>query len=133
MTTSTETITSRRPTGDGWTFMGFLRPPPVYELVTAWSHRTGINVVSSVPRTEAGPEWHISVTFRGGRASREQVRAALAAFDMRDAEEDNHVPHGKARNFWLPVNRDARGKHCKCKDESPLFTEGEYQWTDPRK
>jgi hypothetical protein len=121
--------TSRRPSGGDWKFVDLV-PSSNGEIAAAWLHRTGVGVLSALEKTDTGDlEWHVSVSYRGKVATGEQVRFALAAFDMISAEEDNHVPHGYVRNFWLPVNPERRGAPCKCKDESPLFVEGEYAYT----
>lgn len=81
-----------------------------------------LRVLSSVDwvgETEGGNGWeyHVSVsrrtkTFRQRVASDDVVKMALEAFGMTEAREDNHVPNGVVRNFWLPV--DGRPPHCDC-------------------
>jgi len=118
---------SKHPKTGDWVFDVMVRFPQGH-LGARWVHRTGIMVLSSVDDVrDRGPEFHMSVTYRGGVASAEHVRVALEAFDMAGSDEDNHVPNGRVRNFWLPVNRDVG--LCECKDEK-LHERGEYAWRD---
>ncbi|MEM9760031.1 MAG: hypothetical protein AAF933_12395 [Pseudomonadota bacterium] len=86
---------------------------------------------------EGRPYYHLSLSKRtrqspnvAMRASRNEARFVRKAFDMLDAEEDNHVPSGMVRNYWLPVAENLIGKECPCKDEEPAIVEdkGEYVW-----
>ena len=77
-----------------------------------------------------GPHYHLSASKNGGRCSRQEVKYILRCFGMTDAEEDNHVPHGIARNFFLPVDENKIGRECSCKTTEPAVVEdkGEYVW-----
>lgn len=109
----------RSPRGDGWTQL----PDPVVG-VSMWRHLTGVFVTSSVDRIDGdGPTWHIAVSHTSAsgnavRAGRTAVRLARWAFEMEDAEEDNHAPARIIRSFWLPVD-PARRKPCACQVEAP--------------
>jgi len=54
----------------------------------------------------------------------------IRQFDAEGAEEDNHVPYGFVRNFWLPVNQSLIGFECPCKATEPVMKEnkGDYIW-----
>ena len=84
---------------------------------------------------QSGLQWHVSLTgrddfFRPVRATELQLDVVRRAFDMVEAEEDNHQP-GKARNLWLPVD-PARRVDCECKTTEVTITEPDgYQWTNP--
>jgi hypothetical protein len=81
--------------------------------------------------SEIGPQWHLSISSRGGRASGEQVKRALTDFGVAGAEEDNHEP-GIARHFWRPVD-PARRRDCQCKaDEVTVIEPDGHSWTNPR-
>lgn len=104
--------------------------------VRAWT-RKGAVVISALEQAELpdksgeGPQWHLSVSYKGKRPRDTDVRATLRAFDMRNAEEDNHHP-GIARHFWLPVD-PAHRVDCECKEDEEVITEPDgYRWTNPR-
>ena len=52
------------------------------------------------------------------------------AFGMTDAEEDNHVPGGFVRNYWLSVAENLIGHECQCKTTEPAIKEdkGDFVW-----
>lgn len=109
----------RKPHGLGWTaVVGWAG------CTWMWRHTSGVLVSSAVDDvTGDGPTWHIHVSQRGPngrsmRPGRAAVRCALEAFEMREAEEDNHGPLRLVRSFWLPVDRPRR-KLCRCKAEPP--------------
>ncbi len=99
------------------------RPPvtgaPTREI-SAWMSMNTIYVISELAMLEAPDgngeclQWHVSISNRGRRAKEKDVRRALRAFRMEDAEEDNHHP-GNARHFFLPVDPKRR-VDCQCKD-----------------
>jgi hypothetical protein len=102
-----------------------------------WASRAGLHVISalevaSYPDGQGeGPQWHVSVSKGGKRPKDKELRAALRAFGMVGAEEDNHHP-GVARHLWLPVD-PSRRVDCECKEEEALITEPDgYKWTNPR-
>lgn len=66
------------------------------------------------------PEFHLSVSYNGGRAGRQAVRKVLRDFGMENASEDNHVPDGFVRNFWRHVN-DAEHHVCPCQETEPAI------------
>ena len=137
-------IQPKRPTGPGW------QPgPTVPEWVTfgyaaeAWTYPArGLHVISAVEVAETtpgseelGPEYHLSIsrTGRNGhpdRCSSADARWVLAQFTLEDAEEDNHVPHGRVRNFWRTVADKFSGYECHCKDTEPAIVEdqGDFTW-----
>ncbi len=116
---STAPAEPRRPRGDGWTEI--VSP---LQGATMWTHITGVKASSSVDDVNGdGPTWHVGVTQRSAsgatvRAGRTAMRLARWAFDMKEAEEDNHGPVRVLRSLWLPVD-PARRKPCACKAETP--------------
>jgi hypothetical protein len=92
---------------------------------------SSVEVVNDPDDIERGPEYHVSVSKAGyNRCTRNEAKFVLKAFGMTDSEEDNHVPFGKVRNFWMPVADRFKGLVCPCKDSEPLFREnkGDYVW-----
>ncbi len=88
--------------------------------------------MAKLPRREdVGPQWHISITNCGKRPKPHHVRRALRAFEMVDAELDNHHP-GNAQHYFMPVDPAMRVS-CECADGEALVTEPDgYQWSsDP--
>lgn len=63
--------------------------------------------------------YHVSIS-RGHygqyplRATSNQAKQAVIAFGIQDGEEDNHVPDGVVRNFFMSVNEEVRGIPCEC-------------------
>jgi len=77
------------------------------------------------------PQWLVSVTKRGKRPTDAEVERALEAFDMTEAEEDNHGP-GNSRSFFLVVD-PARRVDCECKVDEAVVTETDgYKWSTPK-
>lgn len=95
-----------------------------------WTHGDGFRVISAVEVVGSGPEYHISVSYKGGRCTRNQSGYVLKAFGMTDAIEDNHVPGGYVRNYWLPVADKYKGVECDCVDTETAISEdkGDYIW-----
>lgn len=105
-----------------------------------WFHeRHGLLVLSAVEVAvdkggfSRGPEYHISISRHGStgatqRASSDETSWVLNEFGADGAEEDNHVPHGRVRNFWLPIAQSQIGNECPCKDEETAIVEGDYVW-----
>lgn len=96
---------------------------------------SAVEVAATEPGSEPlGPEYHLSVTrhVRGkaARCSSADARWVLTQFDLTDADEDNHTPHGLARHFWRPVADHLSGIQCPCKDDEPAIVEdkGDYIW-----
>lgn len=103
----------------------------------AWQHiESGLCVITAVEVAndndgiDRGPEYHISVSRRVERCSSADALWVRSEFGMLDAEEDNHVPNGKVRNFLKPVADKFIGMECACKDEEPVIREdkGDYIW-----
>lgn len=124
--------------GRGWQEM-----PPIPAWITpgfAWkAYRhpgAGIGVISALEVAkdadgiDRGPEYHLSISRYGERCSSADARKVLTDFGMDGAEEDNHVPGGKVRNFWRPVADRFVGMECACKDNEPAIVEdkGDYVW-----
>ncbi len=144
-TTPWTIIHPRRPSGSGWR-----KGPPVPARYTlgydaeAWIHPlhnlrviSAVEVVTPEPGGEAlGPEYHVSVSKGGNpdgspaRCSSEEARWVLSEFALEDAEEDNHVPNGRVRNFWRAVADKFSGYECLCKDAEPAIREdkGDFVW-----
>lgn len=96
---------------------------------------TNIFVISAVEVVvpddiDRGPEYHISISKNGGRCTSNEAKWVLRQFNLEDAEEDNHVPHGIVRNFWLPVAENIIGHECSCKETESVMKEdqGDFIW-----
>ena len=87
-------------------------------------------VISALEVIEDEPVYHMSISRNGKRCSRQEAKFVLRCFGMSDAEEDNHVPGGFVRNFFLPVNEKQIGRECPCKAEETAIIEdkGEFVW-----
>lgn len=118
-----------------------LRRQALASKVSAWEG-AGLRVISTVEHADypdgkgdAGPQWHLSITAKRGRPTDRQVKAALKAFAVPRAEEDNHHP-GLARHFWCPID-PTRRVDCECKTDEAVVVEGDgYRWSndlDPTK
>lgn len=132
-------IKPKSPKGKGWIYLGRCNDNVTmgYEG-HAWRYpEQQLYVISAleVAAEHVGgaqePHYHISLSKLGWqRADRNEARFVKKCFDMEDSEEDNHVPHGFVRNFWLPVNENLIGKPCPCKNEETLMKEnkGDFEW-----
>lgn len=134
-------IQPKRPTAPGWRLATWWTcPRELADLgypVEAWEHpESGPFVLSAVEvahdpgAPDLGPEYHLSVSLRGRRCSTADALFALAAFELLDAKEDNHVPNGKVRNWWRPVADHLAGFECPCQDSEPAMVEdkGDFVW-----
>lgn len=136
-------IKPKRPVGPGWRQCP---PPPAWVTLgyagERWEHAENrLHVISAVEVAddgdgiEKGPEYHISVSTWNAAGATQRCSSAdalwmLAAFDLLDGKEDNHVPGGLVRNFWRPVADQLIGLECKCQDIEPAIVEdkGDYIW-----
>jgi hypothetical protein len=130
-----------RPKGAGWTEV-----PGVQRFTggfpgRAYSHKEGLFVISAVEVAsdndgiDRGFEYHISIsrpTQPGmvARCTSNEAKWVLDQFGLDGAEEDNHVPFGKVRNFWRAVATSLVGLECSCKAEETAIVEdkGDYVW-----
>jgi hypothetical protein len=87
-------------------------------------------VANEPGQPELGPEYHLSVSLSGARCSAADALFVLAAFELTDAKEDNHVPSGRVRNFWRPVADKLSAYECPCVDDEPAIREdkGDFIW-----
>lgn len=131
-----------RPRGDGWREIDF--PVKRFTLghpARAFMHdRHSLAVISAVEvaadkdGVDRGPEYHISISKQIGgapqRATSDEAKWVLDQFGLDGAEEDNHVPYGKVRNFWRTVAAPLIGLECACKADEPAVTEdkGDFVW-----
>ena len=122
----------KRPSSPDWRFydrirvhMGF----PAERWVSRFGHIaiTAVETPEDEGRESLGPEYHVSISFRGGRVSADEVPMLLRIFDMEGADEDNHVA-GIARHFWKVVAAKYAGYVCPCKETEHAITEGDYVW-----
>lgn len=82
------------------------------------------------------PEYHLSVSglkwmaTQPYRVSESRARWLLRQFGAEGFTEDNHAPHGIARNYWRPVADQFAGQICECvKSESAIKEmKGDYVW-----
>lgn len=104
---------------------------------SAWQ-RGPVRVISCVELAEyaesvgggTGPQWHISITRQGERATDRDLSMVAKAFGLPRVEEDNHHP-GKVRHLWCPVDPQKR-VDCECKTTEVTITEPDgYRWTNP--
>ena len=86
-------------------------------------------------KIDKGFEYHISISkpVRPGvtkRCDSNEARWVLSQFNLEGAEEDNHVPGGRVRNFWRPVANSLVGIECECKESEPAIIEdkGDFVW-----
>lgn len=135
-------IKPKAPKGTGWRDLG--RKPDLtgggFE-VQAWYYPdqgffvlSAVEVARDADDIEKGPEYHISISDRSSgtpkRIDRNGARFVIKAFGMEDANEDNHVPFGVVRNYWMPVNESLVGHVCPCQDKEPAMVEdkGDFVW-----
>lgn len=135
-------IKPKAPKGTGWQYCG--RQPDLtgggFE-VQAWYYPdqgffvlSAVEVARDADDIEKGPEYHVSISRRltgiPQRVDRNGARFVLKAFDMENATEDNHVPFGVVRNYWMPVNESLVGHVCPCQDKEPAMVEdkGDFVW-----
>lgn len=80
-------------------------------------------------RGEERWQWLVSVSAGGHRATDDEVSKALKAFDMANAEEDNHFP-GRARSFFrLCDARPEDPAECECKEGETTVVEADgFRW-----
>lgn len=140
-------VKPKRPIGSGWAressaaLQAIMHATAMATTSEAWHHgESGIQVFSAVEvarepgQPNLGPEYHLSVSKRGGTGPRRTTAAealwCLAQFDLVDAKEDNHVPSGTVRNFWRPVADRLSGYECPCADSEPAVREdkGDFVW-----
>ncbi|WP_261508470.1 hypothetical protein [Burkholderia multivorans] len=135
-------IKPRRPKADGWKFMGPASPEATlgYEG-ECWFHRasclfaiSAVEVAAPEGGVSKGPEYHVSISLQTlagpARCTSADAVFVLAAFDLLEAEDDNHVPNGLVRNFWRPVAEPLIGLECACKADEPAIVEdkGDFVW-----
>lgn len=131
-------IQPKRPQGNNWTRfdLPFQFDNNGYPVEGWMLEGQGITALSAVEvahdpdQPDVGPEYHLSISRNGGRIDSQGAAWVLRQFGLEDATEDNHVPHGVARNFWRPVADNLSGIECGCKDEEPAMVEdkGDYIW-----
>lgn len=134
-------IQPKAPSGAGWSRATWWQCPPELAVhgypVLAWQHESGMFALSAVEvatpargEPELGPEYHLSVSKHGERCTAADALWVLAQFDLVDAKEDNHVPHGRVRNFWRPVADRLSGYECPCVEDEPAIREnkGDFVW-----
>lgn len=129
-----------RPKGWGWTEEEAHLPNSPFPA-RAFRHHHGFFVISAVEVMDEipskGPEYHLSMSrhSKAGavrRCDSNDARWILEQFGLDGAEEDNHVPFGKVRNFWRPVADPLVGLECECKAAEPAIVEdkGDFIWRD---
>lgn len=121
----------KKPTSGNW----FRKPDHVFDggralvfdSVQGLRVLSGVDVVAEVEGAAPRPEFHISVSFLGRRASNEAVRKVLRDFGMEGAKEDNHH-NGQSRHFWLPVGATV-APECPCVHTESPHDEGDgFVW-----
>lgn len=93
---------------------------------------SAVEVAKDDDGIDRGPEYHLSMSrqVRGDvvRCSAAEAAWVLHQFGLEGAEEDNHVPFGRVRNFWRPVADALVGLECACKEAEQAVVEGDYVW-----
>lgn len=134
-------IKPKRPTTEGWQRAAWWQPPTkLAELgypIEPWEHpASGLFALSAVEvarepgEPDLGPEYHLSVSLNVQRCNPADAVFVLSSFGLVDAKEDNHVPHGRVRNFWRPVADNLSGYECPCVGDEPAIREdkGAFVW-----
>lgn len=137
MTLETEVIIQpKRPSSRDWRMLDRIRVHLGFPA-ERWVSRFGHVAISAVETPEGdqqeplGPEYHVSISYRGGRVPADAVPELLRVWDMEGADEDNHVG-GIARHFWKVVAGKFAGYVCPCKDTEHAITEGDFVWRPQR-
>jgi hypothetical protein len=130
-----------RPKGEGWMEVPGAQRHSFGYPARAFSHKGGLFVISAVEVAsdkdgiDRGFEYHVSISRPvspgvTSRCSSNEARWVLDQFGLEGAEEDNHVPHGRVRNFWRAVATPLIGMECACKEEEPAIREdkGDFVW-----
>ena len=132
-------VKPKRPASADWQRHDEYITPSVLEAgypVECWTHPDGTGTYSAVEYAvdpgspDIGPEYHLSISYRGGRIPSEGAQWVLAQFGLEDAKEDNHTPGGWVRHFWRPVADHLSGYECPCVDDEPAIREdrGDFVW-----
>lgn len=130
-----------RPKGSGWEEIpGANKFTLGFPARSYFHRRSNLFVISAVEtvsdgKIDKGPEYHISISKPvapgvSARCDGNDAKWVLDQFGMDGAEEDNHVPGGKVRNFWRPVASRLIGLECECKGDEPAIIEdkGDFIW-----
>lgn len=129
------------PPGFPWAHMGAGACRRATEQIGAESHGYSlgaIRVISSAENAEYRglivPHNHVSVSVALDRRPTDfEMALVRSAFDLADAEEDNHQP-GRIRNLFLPLHlpRGTTGT-CDCKsDETEVIEADGFRWSKPK-
>lgn len=132
-------ISVLRPKNPGWQEMPDAHAFTGYPSRAFWFPPRNLVVISAVEtvkdgQADKGPEYHISISKPGHsgvkRCDSNEAKWVLDQFGLDGAEEDNHVPGGKVRNFWRTVATGLIGMECACKAEEPAMVEdgGDFVW-----
>jgi len=95
---------------------------------------SAVEVATELDGHSNGPEFHISISksskYGPKRCTSLEANEVIKVFGAEGAIEDNHVPSGKVRNFWLPVAENLIGHQCPCVEREPKVIEdkGDYVW-----
>jgi hypothetical protein len=131
---NTDLPRERTPSGPGWTSHGRAAGGLGYAFSKGLLSVISSLDVATLPdgSGDSGPQWHISVCFKGKRPKDAHCKQALTAFGFTGLkyDEDNHHP-GNARHFFLVVD-PTRRVDCECKDTEDVIVEPDgYRWTTP--
>lgn len=134
-------ISVLRPKGQGWREIEADQRYSLGYPMRAFFHPgRSLPVFSAVEapkdgKIDKGFEYHLSISkqhYGQGiqRCNSAEAKWVLDQFGLDGAEEDNHVPNGKVRNFWRPVADRFVGLECECKAEEPAIVEdkGDFIW-----
>ena len=114
---------------DGFSNMSYFHKEKKLQVISSFGRADGI--LEGVMHDQ----FHVSISKKGERCSIAEANWVLGQFDMLNAIEDNHVPFGKVRNFWKPIEQEFVGIKCTCEGKSPRIVEGDrdmvYEWSFP--
>lgn len=134
-------ISVLRPKSDGWTEIPGAQKFTLGYPARSFIHKDGLFVISAVEVAtdedgiDRGFEYHVSISRPvapgiTSRCTSNEAQWVLGQFGLDGAEEDNHVPNGKVRNFWRTVATSLIGLECACKAEEQAIIEdkGDFVW-----
>jgi hypothetical protein len=130
-----------RPSSEGWTEIPGAHRFSFGFPARSYLHKDGLFAISAVEVAtdkdgiDRGFEYHISISRPvapgiTSRCTSNEAKWVLDQFGLDGAEEDNHVPNGRVRNFWRTVATGLIGLECACKKEEPAIREdkGDFVW-----
>lgn len=113
-----------KPKSGSWKILGW----EPYGQGFKYQNVMGVIAISSIHLIDGKPQWHVSFSHQGQRIPQGWMESLLSQWGLQGWDEDNHVPNGKVRNYWKPVQK-TDPQVCPCKaNEEPHLEEGGYIW-----